>query len=97
MGDIAEDSNQEHPSYKPSSRKCADSLHPRNPTPPRARRSDVEQQSQQALISAYLRSSYYDDEAERPRRFLVSRPLFFALISPPDQKVERELQRTDTH
>ncbi|KAF1836964.1 hypothetical protein BDW02DRAFT_196407 [Decorospora gaudefroyi] len=62
MGDIVEYPYQQCPSHTPCLRKRADSLHPRTPTPPYARRSlDTEQQPHQSVISAYLRSSYYDE------------------------------------
>jgi hypothetical protein len=70
MSDIPEDPNQRSASSMPSSRKRADSHQPRTSTAPHARRSsDESQSSQQAVISAYLRSSYSDDDAGRPRRF----------------------------
>lgn len=70
MSDIPEDPSQRLASSMPSSRKRADSHQPRISTPPHARRSsDEEQLSQQAVISAYLRSSCSDDDAGRPRRF----------------------------
>jgi hypothetical protein len=70
MSDIPEDPNQRSASFTPSSRKRADSHQPRTSTAQHTRRSsDEEQLSQQAVISAYLRSSYSDDDAGRPRRF----------------------------
>ena len=70
MSDIAEDPTQRTPSPKPTSRRRADSLQAPSSSPPQSRQSaDVQQRPDQATISAYLRSSYYDDVTERPRRF----------------------------
>jgi len=69
MSDIPEDPNQRTAAMS-SSRKRAESHQPQTLTPPYAQRSSDEGQlSQQAVISAYLRSSYSDDDTGRPRRF----------------------------
>lgn len=69
VSDIPEDPNQRTAAMS-SSRKRAESHQPQTLTPPYAQRSSDEGQlSQQAVISAYLRSSYSDDDTGRPRRF----------------------------
>ncbi|RAR07963.1 hypothetical protein DDE82_002626 [Stemphylium lycopersici] len=70
--DVAEDPHQRLSPCAPTTRKRADSHQPQTTTTssPRVRSSsDVDQLPQQALISAYLRSSYQGDDRDRPRRF----------------------------
>jgi hypothetical protein len=70
LSDIAEYPNQPLSISKSTSRRRADSLQPRASSPPYPRRSaNIELSSKQAVISAYLRSSYHDDDGELPRRF----------------------------
>ncbi|KAA8615655.1 hypothetical protein PtrSN002B_002553 [Pyrenophora tritici-repentis] len=58
--------NISSPQDMPSSRKRADSHQTHISTPPRALQSSDSRQ--QAVISAYLRSSYNDDDARSPNR-----------------------------
>ncbi|KAL6152385.1 hypothetical protein ACJQWK_04591 [Exserohilum turcicum] len=68
MSHVAEDHSQKLASI----RQRADSHQPRTctSTSPRPRQpSEVDHLAPQAVISAYLRSSYNGDDADRPRRF----------------------------
>jgi hypothetical protein len=91
MSDIAEDPNQQYPAYTIPSRKRADSLHSQTPTPRVRRSADVEEQPRQAIISAYIRSSYYDDDVDRPRRF--SSAEHYHSPCPPHHNSQGEVRR----
>lgn len=97
MGDIAEDHNQRLSPCVPTTRKRADSHQPQttitSSPPPRVRSSsDVDQLPQQALISAYLRSSYQGDDWDRPRRF-SSAAVHNHLPASPHHNSQGEMRR----
>ncbi|KAI4959125.1 hypothetical protein J4E86_002846 [Alternaria arbusti] len=91
MSDIPEDPNQRSALFMPSSRKRADSHQPRTTLHHTPRSSDDEQLSQQAVISAYLRSSYSDDDTGRPRRFSSAEPYYSP--SPAHHNPKSEISR----